>query len=1141
MADLARVSELLEQALARGLTPEQVCGRDDLELLAAVRARWEVCRRVEARLASLFPPGDSSGPGDDADTPRPSGLASDADAETTDARAAAPDSGEGVSSDDEGFPAIPRYEIEGVLGHGGMGVVYRAHDLVLRRRVALKMLLGGGYAGRVERARFLREARSVAMLQHPNVVQVHEVGEHAARPYFTMELVEGGNLAQALAGVPQPPARAAALAETIAGAVEAAHRAGIIHRDLKPGNVLLTADGTPKVSDFGLAYQTSGEEELPLTRSGARLGTPAYMSPEQASGSGGPAGPATDVYSLGAILYEMLTGRPPFRGGTAAETERLAATDEPQRPSRARAGVPRDLETICLKCLEKDPARRYVSAAALADDLGRFGRGEPIAARRTGRVARAVKWARRRPAVATALGTAAVAVVAAVAAIGSAQWVAADRAATVQAVSGDLDEAVRNQWSALYAQADVALDRARRRLGTGGPADLRGRLERVAQDADLVRRLDAVRTTQAYNKGDAIPVGDADQGYEAVFRSLGVAAGETPAAAAGARVAQSAVRPALVDALYDWSACAKGDGRIRWMLDAAAAAEPDPTGWRARALGPDAFKSQEDVAALASDPAVDRQSVALLLVAAKAVTAARLDPLPLLFSAQRAHPKDFWVNVALGDQSYRADNFNEAIRYHQVALTIRPESSVAHFDLGLALVAAGRTAEAIDHYREALRRGGESGVVRANLASALAKVSRHAEACQEFEVALPLLPRVARYDGAYAYSLMGVGRDADAVRWAVRAASAEPWLAVGPTPPHSVLARAGRWDEILKGWRAWVDERPRSDLEPWRGYAEFALFCGDSAEYARACREQLDRFGESTDPVVCEGLGRACLLADPPPDVLARATAMIDRTLVGERRERTWRYPYFQLCKAMAELRGGRPEPALAIIDGPAVGALEPARRIVAALAHARAGRGRQAQINLALGELAFDWSPSSAEGREAWMYHVLRREAERVAVPQLSSFLAGTYDPPDEMERLAMCGECQFREFHAARARLMANVVGMGPEIAAKFRVLAVVPAALAGCGLGKDNPAPTEPEREAWRKRALGWVRDELAVASAAAANPARGTSRIALASWLSNAELACVRDPDRLARLPAAERQEWADLWAQARTLVPPPRGK
>lgn len=295
-------------------------------------------------------------------------------------------------------PGIPGYEILGELGRGGMGVVYRARQLGLNRTVALKMVLAEGHAGPAALARFRAEAQTIARLQHPNIVQVYEVGEHDGRPYFSLELVQGGNLAENLAGTPLPAREAAELAERLARAIHAAHQAGIIHRDLKPSNVLLTRDGQPKITDFGLAKQADGQSDL--TRTGAVLGTPSYMAPEQASGRTGEIGPAADTYALGATLYELLTGRPPFKGVSPMDTMLQVLNDEPVPPSRLNPKVPRDLETICLKCLHKEIGKRYGSAAELADDLQRFLQGEPIRARPVGRSERLWRWCRRNPAVA---------------------------------------------------------------------------------------------------------------------------------------------------------------------------------------------------------------------------------------------------------------------------------------------------------------------------------------------------------------------------------------------------------------------------------------------------------------------------------------------------------------------------------------------------------------------------------------------------------------------------------------------------------------------------------------------------------------------------------------------------------------------
>ncbi|HTU22693.1 MAG TPA: protein kinase [Gemmataceae bacterium] len=319
------------------------------------------------------------------------------------------------------FPTVAGYEILGELGRGGMGVVYKARHLALNRLVALKMILHGPHTGPKDLERFRQEGEAVARLHHPNIVQIFDVGASEERPYFVLEYIEQGSLAQRLRGDPQPIKPTLRLMETIARAVHFAHQQRLVHRDLKPANILLQkrsptdppppqndesgASSTergdswfsflPKITDFGLAKRL--DEHSPRSYSGDLVGTPSYMAPEQAVATTRKVGPATDVYALGAILYEMLTGRPPFKGATTLDTVLQVLHEEPVRPSRLRPQLPRDLETICLKCLEKEPARRYASAVALADDLRRFRRGIPIKARPVGPVERGWKLARRRP------------------------------------------------------------------------------------------------------------------------------------------------------------------------------------------------------------------------------------------------------------------------------------------------------------------------------------------------------------------------------------------------------------------------------------------------------------------------------------------------------------------------------------------------------------------------------------------------------------------------------------------------------------------------------------------------------------------------------------------------------------------------
>jgi len=290
------------------------------------------------------------------------------------------------------------YVIERELGRGGMGVVYQARHVALQRTVALKMILAGDYAGQAELQRFRTEAEAIARLQHPNIVQIYEVGEQNGLPYFSLEFCDGGSLDRKLNGTPLPPLEAANLVETLARAMQVAHDKGIIHRDLKPANILLAADGTPKITDFGLAKKL---DEAGHTATGAIVGTPSYMAPEQASGQTKELSPACDVYALGAVLYECLTCRPPFKAVTALDTLLQVMTDEPVSPRGLNAEVPRDLEVICLQCLHKEPHRRYDSALSLAKDLRRWQAGEPISARPVGSVERGLKWIKRNPLTAT--------------------------------------------------------------------------------------------------------------------------------------------------------------------------------------------------------------------------------------------------------------------------------------------------------------------------------------------------------------------------------------------------------------------------------------------------------------------------------------------------------------------------------------------------------------------------------------------------------------------------------------------------------------------------------------------------------------------------------------------------------------------
>lgn len=376
-----------------------------------------------------------------------------------------------------GIPQVAGYEILGILGRGGMGVVYKARQSGLNRLVALKMILGGAHAGKSERDRFQTEARAVAKLQHPNIVQVYEVGERDDLPFVSLEYIGGGSLGARTEGKPMSPRTAAAVIELLARAMQYAHSNGIVHRDLKPANILLKDNSdvdirvdsgsrpssilglqdvrlpfVPKITDFGLAKDLQGESDL--TGTGAILGTPSFMSPEQASGQTREIGIPTDIHALGAILYDSLTGRPPFLGADPMATIVQVRTMEPVPPSRWQPGLPGDLETICLKCLEKSPSRRYASAGDLADDVRRFLNGEPIRARPASALEKAWKWSRRRPTSAALIGLSVLALVGAA--------VAGGTIARLKSQQADAELVRAGNEKLLRDRAEAERDRAQR-------------------------------------------------------------------------------------------------------------------------------------------------------------------------------------------------------------------------------------------------------------------------------------------------------------------------------------------------------------------------------------------------------------------------------------------------------------------------------------------------------------------------------------------------------------------------------------------------------------------------------------------------------------------------------------------------------
>jgi serine/threonine-protein kinase len=1071
-----RVMRLLEQILESGRTPEEACS-DAPELLWEVREGLKRYHDVEAQVDAMFPP---------------SGLTS-----AVGRKVAKATSGATAGLTAAKLPNIPGYDVESVLGRGGMGVVYKARQLKLSRPVALKMIIGGRFASPSDLGRFMHEAQAVASLRHPHIVQVFDVGDLEGLPYFTMEYVEGGSLAQKLAGAPQPALDAAELVTSLARAVQAAHDAGIVHRDLKPGNVLLSGDGTPKITDFGLARHFNADAALTLT--GARVGTPSYMPPEQAAGKTGAAGPAADVYSLGAILYEMLTGRPPFRAESVAATVLQVMHQDPVSPSRLNGKVPRDLETVCLKCLQKDPRRRYAGAAELADDLRRFMERRPIQARPLGWGGRLVRWTRREPAAA---GLAATAVALVALAVGGGFWVQRQRATAraadaVQegrarvAAEAALAHAQDLQKLGHWPEARKALEVSPDVLGSAAPDVLHDRLRRAHADADMVVRLENVRLRLAEGaevEGRVSPA--ADQLYAEAFNLYGINVTSLEPAEAAARVRGSNIRNTLITFLHDWLYWAPEANRVklRAVIDGS---DDDP--WRRAFRDAREANELDKLAELARAPGATTQPAVLVSgLGGMLLSNGRAEEAwALLRKAQRRHPEDFWINYLIGLYMSQ-DRPQEAVGYFRAAIAVRPDSNQAYTLLSRALRDAGDTEAAV----AALQRA----------------VSLH----PSHNAVIELL---------------------------------------------KVLAPAGRLEEGRVVWEKFLESNP-ADHDSWNGYPQLCLYVGNERAYQRARRRMLDRFGDIPGEwMIAERTALSCLLLPVAGDEALRTRAVADRAVnewaivLATKSAPKPDNPYVTFVAGLSKYRQGRMKEALPLLEEAAAKISDRAGpRLVLAMAQFNSGAKAEARKTLAETLRSYNWQ--SAADERLWVSHVLRREAEALILPDVPPLRGGVGERSGDDERLALVELCHSKGLYRSAARLMADAFAANPRLEEEsttdcretasrlsgpserakalqqeFRFTAAREAASAGAGLGNDAVDCDDAERTRWRARARQWLRADLK-AWERMPDERSGIAQQMLALWQVDPDLAPVREPDALKKLTPEEREEWRSLWDDVR---------
>ncbi len=684
-------------------------------------------------------------------------------------------------------PVMPGYEILGLLGRGGMGVVYRARQRPLNRIVALKMILSDrDRADRKELIRFLAEAEAVAAVKHPHVVQVFEYGDSEGRPFLALEYLAGGSLADRLKFrgrlEPKPAAR---LVAQLAQGVQAIHDRGIVHRDLKPGNVLFDESGEPKISDFGLAKR---DDRNDLTARQAIMGTPAYMSPEQATGGTKFVGPAADVYSLGVILYVCLTGTKPFEDDDPISLLRKVAEEEPERPRRRVPGLPRDVELICLKCLAKAPHDRYATAQALADDLARFAADEPVSVRPAGAIERAVKWSRRKPALATAYGLAFFSVMIILFGGGAfALWRtrkqdeanlkndhARERARNLLALAADARKDYR------YAAAEQNLSEAGELAATFAP-DLDAAVNQAKADLSFVRELDEIRMERStwlpgIDGGDGhFESEQAPRKYRDAFltRKHDVVANPE---ATGATVTQSAIRIDLLAALNDW-AILEPDAFIRDRV-LSAVGRADPNSPAAPFRDPAIWQDSSQLLALVAKIEKTQLSSGDAIAIASIMTKQGLDAAPLLRRTMALNPRDFLPPYTLGmilpagpaknpervgafraSRAIRPDNaavlaalghalhgmgdIPGALAVWKEAARVDPRHALIHTQLGIGLKDSGDLPAAIASYKEAVRLDAKYFLAHYNLSIALKASGDLPGAVASIQEAIRLKPESA--------------------------------------------------------------------------------------------------------------------------------------------------------------------------------------------------------------------------------------------------------------------------------------------------------------------------------------------------------------------------------------------------------------
>jgi tetratricopeptide (TPR) repeat protein/serine/threonine protein kinase len=1160
------------------------------------------------------------------------------------------------------------YKLLEPIGEGGMGTVWMAQQTAPVNRLVAAKLIKPGMDSKPVVARFEAERQALALMDHPNIAKVHDAGTTAdGRPYFVMELVKGVPITRYCDEYRLTPRQRVELVVPVCQAIQHAHTKGIIHRDLKPSNVLVARyddQPIPKVIDFGIAKATGVQltEQSVHTGLGVVVGTVEYMSPEQAGFNQLDIDTRSDVYSLGVLLYELLTGSPPF-GRKELETAgvlemlRLIREQEPPTPStklstavglatlaanrgtepkRLTALVRGELDWIVMKCLEKDRSRRYETANGLARDLQRYLGGEAVEACPPSAVYRLRKFARkyRRP-----LATAAAFVALVLVAVGVGAWQAvhlarAERDQALQQAkrSQDVHDAVA-QVQALRAQARTtasgdlskwaearAMARRAEALLEGGPVEpelaervqaLLAELAEEETDRRLVATVDEIllRKTETDVQRNRFVWELALPEYAAAFRAYGLAAGETDPTAAAARVRQrpAAIRDRLVAALDDWAWIAEETNAKErdWVHQVMAAADPDE--WRTQVRRAGAGRDRAVLEQLAEAVDVARQPpLALDLLGRSLGTAgAHESAARLLRRAQQRYPGDFWINHELGNQLRKGkdkDQLADAVRFSTAAVVLRPNSPGTHYNLGLALQIQGQLDEAIAAYRQAVELAPKYAAAHYNLGNALWDNGERDEAIREYREALRLDPKYAPAHNNLGNALKAKGQLDEAIQEYRAAICLDPKLALAHHNLGNALKDQGQLDEAIREYRAALALDPKDApvhynlgialkrqgqldeaireyraalaLDPKLALAHHNLgnALWDKGERDEAIREYREAL--RLDPKYApahNNLGlalkakgqldeaiqeyRAALRLNPNNDMAHNnlGSAMWDKGQLDDAMREFQEALHLNPNDAYAHYNLGNVLKDKGQLDE-AIQEYRAAIRLRPDYAEAHCNLGHvlrwKGQYAEALASLQRGHELGSK--RPGWKYpsaEWVRQAEQAVALDKkLPAILKGEAQPSDAAERLTLAQMCRDRAWYVAAARFWLDAFAADPkradDLRARHHYNAACAAALAGAGKAKDDPPPDDATKAQLRRQARDWLQADLAAYAKHldGKDPQAGSMvQQWLRHWKSDADLAGLRDPDAVAKVPAEEQEACRQLWAEVEALLRKARDK